>query len=215
MDLSFREMVDEALAYAGGEQTTGFDYRSAGRSVKLLMADWHTRGINNWKVETGSFTTVAATKLYTLPTNVTRLLEVNRVESGGGEVVLTPFSRQEYANLTVKDTSTGNPSQYWEDRQNAALEVNLWPVPASAMTINYWYIQQMTGPGQNATSLDIPFYYQRALVFGLAVDMALKREQPETKISMLKGEYEACLKRAMEENRSRSTFKVRRQRGRR
>ncbi|MCR9254707.1 MAG: hypothetical protein NXI16_01255 [Alphaproteobacteria bacterium] len=209
MNLTFREMVDEAFALVGGEQSTGFDYRSAGRSVKLLMADWHTRGIHNWQVATTTFSTVASTATYTMATDVVRILEMNRVESGNDEIVLTPMSRQEYANLTVKNTSSGKPTRYWEDRQNAATQVTLWSVPNAVQTISVFYLQQMTPPGKNATSLDIPFYYQRAMVFGLSVDMAMKRGLPEQRIAMLKGEYEGCLTRAMQENRSRSSFNIR------
>ena len=219
--LSLREIVDEALALAGGEQATGYEFASTIRSLKMIFADWHTRGICTWRVAQGTLSTLAGTsanvdsaKVYTLPANVQRVLEVQReTTSDGAEVILTEMSRQEYASRTTKVTSFGAPTQYWQDRQVAAIDLYLWPVPDAVTTINYFYIDQIDAPGGGATGVDIPFYYERALVFGLAKDMAMKRPMSTPadiqRIQFLSGEYEACLQRAYDENRERSSMRVR------
>src|SRR6056300_463388 len=81
MDLT--ELVEEAFERAGSEMRTGYDLKTARRSLNLMFADWANRGVNMWTIEQGSISLVAGTATYDLPSDTVDLLEfVVRTNAG-------------------------------------------------------------------------------------------------------------------------------------
>ena len=74
-NLDLNEIVEEAFERAGGELRTGYDLRTARRSLNLLFADWANRGVNMWTFEQDVITLVTGQPTYALPDDTVDLLE--------------------------------------------------------------------------------------------------------------------------------------------
>ena len=74
-DLDIAEAAEEAFELAGLEMRTGYDLRTARRSINLMMLEWANRGLNLWQVESGSTTLTAGTATYSLDADTIDLLE--------------------------------------------------------------------------------------------------------------------------------------------
>ena len=73
-DLEFTELAEEAFERAGREMRSGYDLRTARRSMNLLTIEWANRGINMWTIEQGSVNLVQGTATYNLPNDTIDLL---------------------------------------------------------------------------------------------------------------------------------------------
>jgi hypothetical protein len=113
-------MVEEAFERAGSELRTGYDLRTARRSLNLLFADWANRGINMWTFEQNTITLVTGQPTYALPDDTVDLLDhVIRtnanVASNQSDLTITRISMPTYATIPNKLT-TGRPIQVWIQR---------------------------------------------------------------------------------------------------
>jgi len=119
-NLDLTEIVEEAFERAGSELRTGYDLRTARRSLNLLFADWANRGINMWTFEQGSFTLTQGLATYTLPTDTVDLLE-HVIRTGNGNVstqadlTITRISVSTYATIPNK-LQQARPIQVWFQR---------------------------------------------------------------------------------------------------
>ena len=118
IDLS--EIVEEAFERAGSELRTGYDLRTAKRSLNLLFADWANRGVNMWTFEQNVITLVQGQPTYALPDDTVDLLDhVIRtnanVASNQADLTITRISVSTYATLPNKLTQ-GRPIQVWVQR---------------------------------------------------------------------------------------------------
>ena len=108
-DLDLSELIEEAFERAGSELRTGYDMRTARRSMNILFADWANRGINMWTIEQGSFTLTQGLNTYALPLDTVDLLEhVIRTNanstSNQADLTITRISISTYATLPNKLT---------------------------------------------------------------------------------------------------------------
>ena len=118
-NLNIDEIIEEAYERCGGiKGMSGYDLKTARRSLNLLFADWGNRGIHLWKVELNEQTLTAGTETYTVPTNVNDVLEAYisttataSNTSNTQDVALTKIDRSTYSALPNK-YATGQPSQY-------------------------------------------------------------------------------------------------------
>ena len=106
-DLDLSELIEEAFERAGSELRTGYDMRTARRSMNILFADWANRGINMWTIEQGSFTLTQGLNTYALPLDTVDLLEhVIRTNanstSNQADLTITRISISTYATLPNK-----------------------------------------------------------------------------------------------------------------
>ena len=82
-NLNIGEIVEEAYERAGLEARTGYDYRTARRSIDMMMLEWQNRGINLWTIESGTQTCTADTATYTLDNDTIDLMEAHmRLDAG-------------------------------------------------------------------------------------------------------------------------------------
>src|SRR6056300_105466 len=122
-ELDVAEYIEEAFERCGLEVRTGYDLKTAKRSLNLMLAEWANRGLNQWTINQKSISAVKDTIVYTIdstnPTSVIDVLDVFVRETVSGtttDLPLTKLSRAEYAHIATK-TSTGKPNQYFIDKQ--------------------------------------------------------------------------------------------------
>jgi hypothetical protein len=212
MDLT--ELVEEAFERAGSEMRTGYDLRTARRSLNLMFTDWSNRGINLWTVEQGSQVLTAGTGTYTLPADTVDLLEhVIRTSAGStanqADLSVSRVSVSTYASIPNKLT-TGRPVQIYIDRQTSAPSINLWPIPDTAQTYTlvYWRLRRIQDAGNGVNTMDVPFRFLNCLTAGLAYYLALKLPNGLERISLLKQQYDEAWELAATEDREKATFQL-------
>jgi len=119
-NLDLTEIVEEAYERTGSELRTGYDMRTARRSLNLLFADWANRGINMWTFEQGSITLVPGLPTYPVPLDTVDLLE-HVIRTGQGAVstqadlTITRISVSTYATIPNK-LQQARPIQLWFQR---------------------------------------------------------------------------------------------------
>jgi hypothetical protein len=203
-DLDVAEIIEEAYERCGLEVRTGYDARTARRSLNLMFADWANRGLNLWTVQQGTQALTAGTATYTFDTAYTDLLEVV-LRRSSVDYQLDRMSRGEYLYLPNK-SQTGRPSQYYYNRQTTP-EVTLWPTPdSSADSIVYYYVQRIEDADALVNTTDAPFRFLPCMVAGLAYYLAMKKA-PE-RVQLLKVVYEEEFQRAADEDEDRVALKL-------
>lgn len=212
MDLT--ELVEEAFERAGNEMRTGYDLRTARRSLNLMFTDWANRGINLWTVEQGSQALTAGTGTYTLPADTVDLLDhVIRTNSGSqasqADLSLSRISVATYASIPNKLTQS-RPVQIYIDRQQSAPSINVWPVPDSAQTYTlvYWRLRRIQDAGNGVNTMDVPFRFLNCLTAGLAYYLAMKLPGGLERIGLLKQQYDEAWELAATEDREKATFQL-------
>ena len=119
-NLDLTEIVEEAFERAGSELRTGYDLRTARRSLNLLFADWANRGVNMWTFDQGTITLVSGQNTYPLPTDTVDLLE-HVIRTGAGsastqaDLTITRISVSTYATIPNK-LQQARPIQVWIQR---------------------------------------------------------------------------------------------------
>jgi hypothetical protein len=121
-NLDLSELVEEAFERAGGELRTGYDLRTARRSLNIMFADWANRGINMWTIEQGTIDFVQGQNTYALPTDTVDLIEhVIRtganVSATQADLTITRISVSTYATIPNK-IQQARPIQVWVQRYN-------------------------------------------------------------------------------------------------
>lgn len=209
-NLDLSDILEEAFERCGREMRTGYDLRTARRSLNLLTIEWANRGINLWVIEEGSVPMVADTATYTLPADTIDFIDqVIRTGSGDTQqdVSISRIGVSTYATIPNK-TVTGRPLQFWMDRQ-ATPEVTVWPVPdqSSTYTLVYWRLRRIQDAGSSAVvTQDIPFRFLPAMVSGVAYYLAFKIA-PE-RVDMLKMAYEEQFQMAADEDREKAPLRL-------
>jgi hypothetical protein len=203
-NMDFTEIAEEAWERAGREMRSGYDLRTARRSMNLMTIEWQNRGINLWTIDEGTVSLVNGTAQYTLPTDTVDLLEqVIRTGSGSTQQDLTinRISVSTYASIPNK-TTTGRPIQFWIERLVDAPRINVWPVPDSNdYTFKYWRMRRIEDAGAGVQTADMPFRFLPCLVAGLAYHIAMKVPELAQRVPMLKAAYEEEFDRAASEDR--------------
>lgn len=208
-DLS--EIIEEAYERVGLEIRTGYQWRTARRSLNFLVTAWANQGINLWTVTPADITLVQGQGQYDLPADCVDIIEhVIRQNQGSQynqtDLVIPRIALPTYAAIPNK-LAQGRPVQVYVDRQSPIPTINIWPTPSqSGYIFHYWYLRRIDDAG--ATGLvtqDIPFRFYEALTAGLAYYVAQK--QPEidmNRLQMLKASYDEAFQLAKDEDRDRS-----------
>lgn len=210
------EIVEEAYERAGLELRSGYDLKTARRSLNFLLTEWANKGLNLWTVASGTIVLVPGQKTYTtadgLPADAVDYIEhLTRTTSGGipTDISLNRISVSTYANIPTKE-QTGRPYQIYVNRATSSPQITLWPVPDSSTsyTLAYWYLRRLddaTNPVSQ--TIQVPFRFYNALTAGLAYHIALKRPDAQDRISMLKDLYDEAFQLASDEDRDRSSVR--------
>lgn len=214
-NLDIPEIVEESYERAGLRLSSGYDMKTARRSLNLMMTDWNNRGINLWTVEQREQALTAGVKTYTLGTDIIDLIEhVIRFPNTSGSITnqtdfqITRTSVSTYATRTSKETRS-RPTEIYIDRQRDAPEITLWPVPDdTGFTLVYWMLRRLNDVGAYSNDMDVPFRFLEPLVAGLAYNIALKRPEVADRVTMLQGLYEQAFHRAATEDREKADLRL-------
>jgi hypothetical protein len=217
-NLDFTEIAEEAWERAGREMRSGYDLRTARRSMNLLMLEWQNRGLNLFTYDEGQIVLVQGTSAYDLPADTIDLLDaVIRTGAGNAttqtDLSITRISMPTYATIPNK-LSQGRPIQMWIDRRVDAPKVNIWPVPdqgtllAPFYILRYWRMRRIQDAGTGVNTPDINARFLPALVAGLAYHIALKVPEFMGRIEMLKMAYEESYLLASQEDREKAAVSL-------
>mgnify|MGYP003625211859 FL=1 len=203
-EIDVAEYVEEAFERCGVEIRTGYDLRSARRSMNLLFADWANRGLNQWTITQRTQALTANDVEYTLNADVIDILSMV-VRRSGVDYSMTRISRDDYISLPNK-ASVGRPSQYFLDRQITP-NLKLWAAPENSTDVLYYdALTRIQDADTSANTVDVPFRFYPCLTAGLAYYIAIKRA-PD-KVQLLKSIYEEEFQRASAEDRDRATLTI-------
>tara|TARA_R110002012_G_scaffold315233_1_gene528763 strand:- start:52 stop:729 length:678 start_codon:yes stop_codon:yes gene_type:complete len=205
------EIFEEAFERAGLEMRTGYDLKTARRSLNLLTLEWQNRGLNLFTIEAGTLAVTAGTATYTLPTDTIDIIE-HQIRTGTGtnqiDTSLERVSVATYAQQTNKNTQ-GRPTQIYVQRLPTETKVTLWPVPdnTTAYTISYNRLKGIDGlsSGVGSTITSVPPRFVPCLVAGMAYYLAMKKN-PQMAAG-LKQEYELQYNLAAGEDEERASIR--------
>ena len=195
-NLDVAEAIEEAYERIGLEMRTGYDAKTARRSMNLMFAEWANRGLNLWTVATGTTTVTQGTSQYTLAEDVVDLLDMV-LRRSGTDYEMSRISRGDYLDFPNK-TDQGRPSQFYFDRQIAP-QITLWQTPENSTDqLVYYYVQRIEDVDSLTNTTAVPFRFYPCMVAGLAYYLAIKRA-PD-RVQMLKSIYEEEFQRAANED---------------
>ena len=211
-DLSIDEIAEEAYERCGLQVRSGYDLKTARRSLNLLLAEWANRGLNLWTIQLQEKPITAGT------TNLTGLDLFGSGQEAGQQIVditdlvirdsnnndfsAQTISRSTYLNISVKSTS-GRPSQYYFER---TINPRLYLYPAADVdyTLVYYALIRMKDAGAYTNNAEIPFRFLPCMTAGLAYYIAMKKA-PE-RIQLLKQVYEDEFQRAAAQDGERTSL---------
>lgn len=210
--MDFTEIAEEAWERAGREMRSGYDLRTARRSMNLMMIEWQNRGINMWTIDEGSIALLDGTATYSLPTDTIDLLEhVIRTGSGSSQSDLTisRISVSTYASIPNK-LIEGRPIQILVNRLFDTPSVTVWPIPDAddTYTLNYWRMRRIEDAGNGVETPDMTFRFFPCLVAGLAYHIAMKVPELANRVQLLKETYDEQFSLAAAEDREKATLRL-------
>ena len=220
-NLNLNDLVEEAFERCGAELRTGYDLRTARRSLNLLTIEWANRGINLWTIEQGEIPMVQGQIVYDLPVDTIDLLEhVVRTQTGQQQtdITINRISVDTYSTIPNKNAQ-GRPIQVWINRQSGAdypatgvkePQINVWPAPdqSNYYTFVYWRLRRLQDAGDGVTTQDIPFRFLPCLVAGLAYHLSLKIPGALDRSMGLKAQYEELWQQAADEDREKAPLRI-------
>lgn len=210
-NMDFAEIAEEAWERAGREMRSGYDLRTARRSMNLLTIEWQNRGLNMWTFEQGTLVLTPGTATYTLPADTIDLLDhVLRTGSGTtqADLAVSRISVSTYATIPNKN-STGRPIQLYVQRLRDAPQVTVWPVPDATQTYTlvYWRMRRIQDAGNGVETSDVQFRFLPCLVAGLAYYIAMKDPALAERVPMLKAIYDEQFDLAAGEDREKASVR--------
>jgi len=208
----FTEIAEEAWERAGREMRSGYDLRTARRSMNLLTIEWQNRGINMWTIDEGTLALTTGTATYNLPADTIDLME-QVIRTGAGSVStqsdlnISRISVSTYSSIPNK-ISQGRPIQVYIDRGRDNPSITVWPVPDSNdYTFVYWRMRRIQDAGAGAQTADMNFRFLPCLMAGLAYYIAMKEPDLMPRVPMLQAEYEKQFDLAAGEDREKASVK--------
>ena len=187
------DIFEEAYERAGLELNTGYDLRTARRSLNIMLLEWQNRGLNLFTIDEGTLSLSSGTSTYTMPVDTIDVIEHN-IRTGSGtnqlDTALERISVSNYAAQSNKNTR-GRPSQIYVQRLATETKVTVWPVPDEVYTLAYFRLKGIDGLASGVgTTAAIPPRFIPCLVAGLAYQIAMKKPESAARVVPLKQEYE-------------------------
>jgi len=203
-ELDVVEYIEEAFERCGLEVKTGYDLKTAKRSLNLMLAEWANRGLNQWTIVQRTQALTKSDGEYSLGADVIDVLSVSILRSDI-YYSLERISRDTYLAIPNKAT-TGRPTQFFLDRQITP-NLKIWPLPENSTDVIYYdALTRIDDADDYTNTLDLPFRFYPCLAAGLAYYIAIKRA-PD-RIQLLKSVYEEEFQRAIAEDRDRASINI-------
>lgn len=203
-DLYIEEVIEEAFERCGLNARSGYDLKTARRSLNILFSEWANRGLNLWTIELRTKTLTASTSSYSLDTDLVDILSAVTYKASDTTVdnEVERISRAEYLNISKKSTE-GKPSQFYLER-TITPTLYLYPTPDAADTFKYYGLTRIQDAGDYTNTAEVPFRFIPCMTAGLAYYIAIKKS-PE-RIQFLKAAYEEEFQRAAAEDSTRASI---------
>ena len=220
LDIPIDEIVEEAFERTGKRgKRTGYQLKSARRSLNIMFSEWGNRGVHLWKVKQATVPLVEGQAEYNFandntnfPQDISDVLEAfvrnNTTATAPVDTTLTKIDRSAYAALANK-LSKGTPSQYYVQR-TVAPSIFLFQTPSSSFSgsnfqLKFFYVARIQDAGAYTNESDVVYRFIPCMTAGLSYYLSLKYS-PET-VQANKLIYEDEFKRALDEDGQRtSTF---------
>jgi hypothetical protein len=212
--LDIVDICEEAYERAGLEMRSGYDLKTARRSLDLMSIEWINRGLNLWTIEEGTQSITAGTATYDFPpATIDFLDQMIRTDVGEtnnqADTSVTRISPMSYAQLPNK-LQEGKPLQIYIQRTTSP-QYTLWPVPddAQTYTLVFWRIRRIQDAGTAGTNTyDAPDRWLPALTAGLAYYVSMKRPETAQRTQLLKAVYDEQFGWAADEDRIKASIQL-------
>ena len=216
-NFSIDEIIEEAYERIGLLPNSGYDIKTARRSLNIMFQEWANRGLHYWEVANNSITLVDGQATYTMyrstsdgTSDATAVYGVDDIleasyRASNVDTPLTKINRSTYQGLSNK-TATGTPSQYFVQRFIDKVTITLYLTPGSTEAgnfLNYYYVKRIQDVGIYTNAVDVPYRFVPCMCAGLAYYLAIKKAPQRTQ--ELKLLYEDELQRALQEDGSSSS----------
>ena len=220
-NFSIDEIIEEAYERIGSQGVSGYQLKTARRSLNILFQEWGNRGLHYWQIANNDITLVADQAVYTMfrstgdgTSDATAVYGVDDVleavyrNSSNVDTPLTKINRSTYQALSNK-TSTGTPTQYYVQRFIDKVTITLYLTPGSSEAgnkLNYYYVKRIQDVGDYTYATDVPYRFVPCMVSGLAFYLAQK--YAPDRVQAMKLYYEDELQRALAEDGSSSSAHI-------
>ena len=203
------EFIEEAFERCGIELRTGYDLRTAKRSINIMLAEWANRGLNQWTIEQTTQTVTEGTNSYSLNSNVIDILDMvvrRTTNSVNTDTNMSRISRSEYLNIPNKDTKA-RPNQFFFDKQTTPA-IKVYPTAENSTDVLVFNkLVRMDDADTATNTMDLPFRFYPCFAAGLAYYISIKRAPQRT--AELKAIYEEEFRRAADQDEDRASFRIR------
>ena len=212
------EVIEEAYERIGLQGVSGYQLKTARRSLNILFQEWGNRGLHYWQIANNDITLVDGQAVYTMFRStgdgtsdatavygVDDVLEASFRNSDNIDFPLTKINRSNYQALSNK-SSKGVPTQYYVQRFIDKVTITLYLTPGSdeaGKKLNYYYVKRIQDAGDYTNDADVPYRFVPCMIAGLAYYLAQK--YAPDRIQVLKMLYEDELQRALNEDGSSSS----------
>ncbi len=221
------DLIAEAYERIGSQVTSGYQLKSARRSLNILFQEWGNRGLHYWEVgETNidliegqaeytfyrasgdgtSSSTNATSNVYGVADVLEATFRQNRTQTTQSDAAMTKIDRSTYSSLSAK-LSKGTPSQYFVQRFIDKTTITVYPTPdstAASKDMHIYYVKRIQDADSTYTdATDVPYRFVPCMVSGLAFYLAQK--YAPDRIQAMKLYYEDELARALAEDGSSSS----------
>ena len=217
------EIVEEAYERIGSQVTSGYQLKTARRSLNILFQEWGNRGIHFWEIADANIDLIEGqsdyifyrssgdgTSAVSTPSNIYGVADVleaqlrsNRTATTQSDSAMTKVDRSTYAAFSNK-LSKGTPNQYWVERFIDNVTIHVYPTPDSSNAskdMHFYYIKRIQDVDSTYTdATDVPYRFVPCMVSGLAFYLAQKFN-PQL-VQQMKLYYEDELARALAEDGS-------------
>ena len=222
------DVIQEAYDRVGVKAVSGYQLKSARRSLNIMFQEWANRGLHYWEIDKTNVDLIEGqaeykffrssddgTSAVTTPTNgiygVDDILEAalrdNRTQTTQSDSALTKINRSTYSGLSNK-LSKGSPSQYYVQRFTDHTMITVYPTPdttAATKDLAMYFVKRIQDVGGYSNTADVPYRFVPCMTAGLSYYLSQK-EKPEM-VQQMKMLYEDELQRALtEDGSSSSTF---------
>ena len=203
-ELDVSDVIEEAYERIGIEIRTGYQAKTARRSLNLLLQHLSNKQINLWKLVLTSQALVQGTTSYTLASDVLDIQSVV-LRRSSVDTTMNRLSREEYQTRPNK-TTQGRPSQYWLERLSTPV-LHIYLAPENATdTVRFYAMERIEDISTAQNTIDIPSRFAPAIVSGLTYNLAIKFK-PEL-VQIMKAIYDEELMTALDEDRERVPFRA-------
>ena len=220
-NFSIDEIIEEAYERIGLQGVSGYQLKTARRSLNILFQEWGNRGLHYWQIANNDITLVDGQAVYTMFRSsddgtsdatavfgVDDILEAVYRNSSNVDTPLTKINRSTYQALSNK-TSEGQPTQYYVQRFIDKVTITLYLTPGSSEAgnkLNYYYVKRIQDVGDYTNATDVPYRFVPCMCSGLAFYLAQK--YAPDRVQAMKLYYEDELQRALEEDGSSSSAHI-------